>query len=69
MLKETKVALANITSSSGNGTTKQQFKEEDDEEEEGSVHDDSDKWSEEGESLLKVCNNKNIDYGVYQCSK
>lgn len=60
MLRETQVALANIASSNTNGTSKQQLKDKDDEdedeeEEEGSVSDDSDKWSEEGDSLLKVC--------------
>ena len=65
LLKETQISLANVTSSSSDGTTKRQLKEdeeEDDDDEEGSVHDDDDKWSEEGESLLKVCNDRNIDY-------
>ena len=70
MLKETQAALANVTSSSSNnGATKQRSKEEDDdedEEEEGSVHDDSDEWSEEGDNLLKVCNNKNM-INFYLC--
>lgn len=68
MLKETQVTLANVTSSS-NGATKQSLKEEDDnedEEEEGSVHDDSDEWSEEGDNLLKVCDNKNMMH-FYLC--
>lgn len=62
MLNKTQAALANIASSSNTSTSKH-LKEEDDEgddeeEEEGSVHDDSDEWSEEGDNLLKVCNNK-----------
>ena len=66
MLKDTEVALAGITSSSNGGISKHRSKEDDDdedeEEEEGSVHDDSDEWSEEGDNLLKVCNIKNINY-------
>ena len=63
MLKETQDALANITSSVNDGSTKQRSKEEDEdddeEEEEGSVHDDSDEWSDEFDNLFQVCNNKN----------
>ena len=71
MLKETEVALTGITVSSNGGTSKHRSKEDDDdeddedEEEEGGVHDDSDEWSEEGDNLLKVCNNKNIK--LYYC--
>ena len=67
MLKDTEVALAGITSSSNGDTSKHRSKEDDDdeEEEEGSVHDDSDEWSEEGDNLLKVRNNKNIETYVY----
>ena len=71
LLKETEVALASISSGSNGSTSKQRSKEDDEdnddeEEEEGGLHDDSDDWSEEGDNLLKVCNNRNtIFIAVY----
>lgn len=61
LLKETQDALANITSSVNDGSTKQRSKEEDEdddeEEEEGSVHDDSDEWSDEFDNLFQINDN------------
>ena len=54
LIEEAQNALANAANNSSENKEKSEEGEQE-EEEEGSVHDDSDRWPDEGDSLLQVC--------------
>lgn len=54
LIEEAQNALANASNSSSEKKEKSEEGEQE-EEEEGSVHDDSDQWPDDGDSLLQVC--------------